>query len=101
METITSLRRYRFSGYAIFDFAAAFLGIILLSPILSKMFRKIGLEIPKINWLYLTLPISIITHLVFGNLTPLTKDFIDLGDHYILKIGIIGSLVLGLRNVNG
>ena len=99
METITYLRQFRFSGYAVFDFAAAFLGIFLLSPFLSKLFRKIGLEIPKLNWLYLTLPITILTHLIFGKITPMTKNFIALNDHYILKIGIIGLLILGLRNI--
>ena len=99
METIAYLRQFRFSDYAIFDFAAAFLGMLLLSPFLSKLWRKIGLEIPKINWLYLTLPITILTHFVVGKMTPLTKNFIDRSDHYILKIGIIGLLVLGLRNI--
>jgi hypothetical protein len=99
METISYLRQFRISGYAVFDFAAAFLGMFLLSPFLSKLSRKIGLEIPRINWLYLTLPITILTHLLVGKMTPLTKNFIDHNDHYLLKIGIIGLLVLGLRNI--
>jgi hypothetical protein len=99
MEMIGYLRQFRITGYAVFDFAAAFLGIFLLSPLLSGLSAKAGLEIPKLNWLYLTLPISIVTHLVFGNHTPLTENFIDPGGHYILKAVIIFSLVLGLRNI--
>ena len=38
--------------YAIFDFTVAFLGIFLVAPLLSKLFRKIGIEIPKYNWLF-------------------------------------------------
>jgi len=56
METITWLRQFRVTGYAVFDLAAAFLGMFLLSPVLSKLFRKMGLEIPRINWVCLTLP---------------------------------------------
>lgn len=99
METITYLRQFRIAGYAVFDFAAAFLGIFLLSPILSKLARKTGLEIPKRNWLYLTLPIGIATHLFIGNITPLTKNLIDIHGHYFLKAVIIGLLLLGLRNI--
>ena len=99
MEIIIYLRQFRFSGYAVFDFVASFLGIFLLSPLLSILFKKIGLEIPKLNWLYLTLPIGIVTHLAIGKLTPLTGNFINPHDHYILKIVIIGLLFLGLRNI--
>ncbi|MFZ2960921.1 MAG: hypothetical protein WA705_28920 [Candidatus Ozemobacteraceae bacterium] len=99
METISYLRQFRLSGYAVFDFAAAFLGIFLFSPFLSKLFRKIGLEIPKLSWVYFTLPMSVLTHLIIGNITPLTKNFIDLYDHYLLKIVIIGLSVLGLRKI--
>jgi len=99
METITYLRQFRVTGYAVFDFGAAFLGMFLLSPVLSKLFRKIGLEIPGINWLYLTLPIGIAAHLISGEITPLTKNFINPHGYYILKITITGLLFLGLRNI--
>jgi hypothetical protein len=99
METVSYLRQFRVAGYAIFDLAAAFLGILLLSPHLSRLFRKAGLVIPRSNWLYLTLPIGIVTHLVIGKITPLTKDFLDLHGHYILKILMLGALFLGLRNI--
>ncbi len=99
MDAITYLRQFRFTGYAVFDFAAAFLGLFLLSPVLSKLAGKAGLEIPRINWLYLTLPIGISTHLLIGNITPLTKNFIDLRGHYVLKTVMIGLVYLGLRNI--
>ncbi len=99
METIGYLRHFRVAGYAVFDFAASFLGVFLLSPLLSRLFRKTGLEIPKLNWLYLTLPMGFAAHLVIGKITPLTKDLIDLHGHYILKVLMIGLLFLGLRNI--
>jgi len=42
---------------------------------------------------------GIVTHLVIGKITPLTKDFIDLHGHCILKVLMIGLLFLGLRNI--
>jgi hypothetical protein len=99
MIPIEFLRQFRLGEYAIFDFAIAFLGIYLLSPILSKIFLKFHIDIPKKSWLYLTLPIGIITHLLFGKMTPLTRNFLDIHDHYVLKIIIIGLLFLGLGGI--
>lgn len=99
MTTIEFLRQYRIGEYAIFDFAISFIGIYLLSPLLSKLFLKIRINVPKINWLYLTIPLSIISHLLVGTITPMTRDFFDINGHYILKIIIISLLILGLKNI--
>jgi len=100
MLTITLLRQFRIGEYALFDFVAAFLGIALLSPLLSWLCRKLfKLEIPKKNWMILTLPIGIATHLITGPITPMTKDFLDPAGHYFLKIFILALLFFGLRNI--
>jgi ethanolamine transporter EutH len=99
MATIEFLRQFRIGGYAIFDLVVAFLGIYLLSPLLSKIFLKFKIIIPKINWVFLTLPIGILTHLVIGNITPMTRNFVDINGHYILKILILILLFSGLRNI--
>ncbi len=99
MISIEFLRQFRLGEYAIFDFVVAFLGIYLLSPLLSKIFLKFRIDIPKRNWLFLTLPISIFAHLLVGNITPMTKDFIDINNHYILKILILGLLTLGIKGI--
>jgi hypothetical protein len=99
MNPIEFLRQFRLGGYAIFDFAVAFLGIYLLSPLLSKIFLKLRIDIPKLNWLFLTLPISIIVHLLIGQTTLMTKNFLDIHDHYILKILILGLLILGIKGI--
>lgn len=99
MFSITYLRQFRIGEYAIFDFAVSFLAVYLLAPLLSKLFLKLRINIPKYNWLILTVPISILVHLLVGKITPMTKNFLDLNGHYILKIVIIGLLVLGLRGI--
>ncbi len=99
MVPIEYLRQFRISGYAIFDFAAAFLGMYLLSPLLSKLFLKIRVDIPKRNWLFLTLPIGILAHLLFRNNTPMTKDIMDVHGHYAVKALIVGLFILGMKGI--
>ena len=99
MNIIEYLRHFRIGGYAIFDFAVAFIGIYLLSSFLSKMFLKIGVDIPRLNWLFLTLPIGILVHLLIGKMTPMTLGFIDMHGHYILKIVIICLVILGIKGI--
>ena len=99
MVPIEFLRQFRFSEYAIFDFIAVFIGMYLLAPLLSKIFLKLKVDIPKKNWLFLALPIGIITHLLVGKITPMTRDFIDIHGYYILKILIIGLLIFGLKGI--
>ena len=96
---IETLRQYKLFGYAIFDLVVSFVGIYLLAPLLSRFFRIFNLEIPKQNWLYLTLPISILVHLLVGNITPMTKNFINLQGSYVLKIIVLGLLILGVCGV--
>lgn len=99
MIPIEFLRHFRFGGYAIFDFLAAFAGIYLLSPLLSKLFLRLRLDIPRKNWLFLTLPLSVVAHLLTGQMTPMTVDFVNIHDHYILKFFILCLLVLGIRGI--
>ncbi len=100
MINIEFLRQFRFGKYAIFDFLISFLGFYLLSPKLSALFLKFKIYVPRYNWLFLVLPFSIFVHLIFGRLTPLTKDFLDLNGNYILKIIIIISLYFGLKGIH-
>ena len=99
MIPIEFLRQFRFGEYVIFDFVVAFAGIYIFSLLTSKLFLKFRLYIPKKSWLLLTLPISIPAHLLSGKVTPMTKNFLDIHDHYILKIIIIGLLIWGLKYI--
>jgi len=99
MDSIEFLRQFRFYEYAVFDFAVSFIGVYLLSPFLSKIFLKIKIDIPKKNWLFLTLPISILVHFIIGEITPMTKYFLDINSHYFLKILIIGLLIMGIKDI--
>ncbi|HEY5589227.1 MAG TPA: hypothetical protein VIK86_09790 [Candidatus Paceibacterota bacterium] len=99
MITLEYIRHFRIFEYAIFDLAVAFLGMYLLSPLLLKLFKKININIPKINLIFLTLPIGIIFHLLVGQITPMTKYFLDIHSHYVLKIIILLLFILGIRGI--
>lgn len=99
MSILQFLRSFRFGEYAYFDLIVSFLGMYLLGPVLSKLFLKLKIKIPQKSWIYFTLPVGIIIHLLVRNSTPMTRDFIDLHGHYILKTVIIGLLLLGLKDI--
>jgi len=99
MSTIDFLRQYRVFGFAIFDLAVSFLGFALLASPLSSFFARFGIMIPRKNWLFLTLPIGILVHLIFWKITPMTREFLDLNRFYALKIVITTLLVLGLSGI--
>lgn len=99
MITIEYLRSFHIGPYAIFDFVVSFLGVYLLSPILSKLFLKIGLKLSAHNLLLLTVPASILIHLLVGKITPMTRDFLNPDDHYLLKFLIIALIYFGIRDI--
>ena len=99
MTTLEYLRHFHLFSYAIFDLGLSFIGMYLISGFLSKLFKKIHIIIPKINWVYLTLPIGILVHIIVGTYTPMVKDFLNINSHYILKIVILIFLFLGLKGI--
>jgi hypothetical protein len=99
MITIEFLRQLRVGGFAIFDFATAFLGVLALSPILRWLFRKVGLEIPIRSWLFFTLPVGIIVHILTGHRTPMTVQFLDPSGYYLVKAIILILLILGFIGI--
>lgn len=99
MNALEFLRQFRLGGYAIFDLAVSFFGIYLLAPRLSRWCAKINLQVPKLNWVFLTLPIGLLFHFIFSARTQMFKDFIDLNGHYYIKAVIVFCLILGLRNI--
>lgn len=97
--TLSHLREFRVLGFTLFDTTLAFAAVAILSPFLSKIFRKIGLDIPMINWIFLTLPVSILAHLSIGRRTPLVKEFIDPNGHYIVKAVILILFILSFTRI--
>ncbi len=98
MEFIELVRQLKIGPFAIFDTALAYLGIFLLAPLLSRLALKAHLNISRIQWLWLVLPISILAHLLFGQETPLTNMVTDPSNFYPVKIVILLMLFMGLKD---
>lgn len=100
MNFISVLRQFRIGPFTIFDTAIAYVGIFLLAPLLTKLFSKLHLNISRGEWLWLTLPISVIFHFVFRQNTPLMKILLDPSRFYIVAIALLFMTYMGLRNIN-
>lgn len=99
MGIIDYLRQYRVGQFAILDFTMAFLGIYLLSPLIIKFFKFLNIRFTVANLIWLTIPISLLFHLIFKTNTPLTKMLLDPSGHYLLKVVVVFMLYMGFRGV--
>ena len=97
MDFIGVLRQFRIGPFTIFDTALAYAGIYLVSPLLTKLFSRLHLYISRTAWLWLTLPIAAIFHLVLHINTPFVKMLLD-PNNYMAKIVLLFMLFMGLRN---
>lgn len=99
MITIEYMRSFKLGPYAIFDLTVSVVAVYMLAPLLSRVFRLVHLDIPQISWLFFTLPISVMVHILVGQDTALTKFFLDPTDYFFLKFFIIGLLILGIKGI--
>jgi len=95
------LRQWRVGQFTVFDTVASYVGILILSPILSWLMSRLDLKVPLISWLWLTMPLSVIFHLIFNQSTPLMKVLTNprTFDFYIAVIILLVMTYLGLRKV--
>ena len=99
MLSLEYLRQFRIFNFAVFDFSLSYLGVLLLSPLLNKLAQKLHLNLTTRHWLWLTLPASILIHLLFRIYTPLVKDIIDPTGHYLVKAILLGMTYMGLKDI--
>ena len=95
--SIEFLRSFRVFQIAIFDLVISYLGIYLISPLIINFSKKIKIKTNKAQLLYLTLPASIIVHLLVGQETTLTKMFLDPSNYYLTKIIILSMIYMAFR----
>ena len=100
MDYLALLRQYRIGPFPIFDIILAYAGIFILSPLLTKLFAKVHLNISRSSWLWLTLPLSIVFHLIFRQNTPLMKMLLDPSRFYIPVVILLFMMYMGLRNIH-
>ena len=73
MNTIEVLRQYKIGPFAIFDTVGSYLAVLILSPIITKVFSKLGVYIHWTSLLWLTMPLAVVFHILFKQSTPLMK----------------------------
>ena len=102
MTSIEFLRQYKIGPFAIFDTAGSYLLVLILSPFLSKLFSKFGLNIPVSSWLWLTMPIAVIFHMLFKQSTPLMKILMNpkLIQFFIAWAILLFMTYMGLKSIH-
>ena len=89
-DFINKARQVRINGYAIFDFAVSYLAAYLISfPLKPYITRK--------RLFYLVLPVAVLAHTIFGVHTPLTDQFWDTHNYFLIKFIVIFSLLKALN----
>lgn len=99
MNIISTLRQYRIGPYSIFDFVTAYLGILIISPLLKKVAARFGLNISITHWLWLTVPIGIVTHIIIRQQTLLTSQFLNPNGDYLVKVIVLFMVYMGLKDI--
>jgi hypothetical protein len=99
MIDLAYIRQFRIGPYSIFDFAVSYLGVYFLAPLFSKACSKIHLNISRSGWMWLTLPLSVVFHLIFRQQTAFMKGLISPQHYFIEAIVLLFMLYMGLKDV--
>lgn len=102
MISIEYLRQFKIGPFAIFDTVISYLGILLLSPLLSWLTSKIHFKVPITSWLWFTMPLSVLFHVAFRQPTPLMKILGDASNFqfYIALVLLLGMTYMGFRGIS-
>lgn len=96
---ITYLRSFKVGPFAIFDITISYVGIYLFAPLLSWIVGLVGLRVDRVAWLWLTLPLAILFHLVFNQNTPLSKMVLSTDSGWVAKVVLIAMLGVGISRI--
>ena len=101
MVSIEYLRQFRIGQFTLFDTVTAYVGILILSPLLTWLAARLHLKIPVISWVWFTLPLSVIFHIIFRQSTPLMKILENPGQFpfYIVIFILLAMTYMGFRNI--
>lgn len=102
MITLEYLRQFKVGPFAIFDTVISYVGILILAPLLSWLMSRLHLKIPISSWLWFTMPISVIFHIIFRQSTPLMKILTNPGQFqfYIALLILLTMTYIGLRGIS-
>lgn len=98
MDYIALLRQFRIGPFAVFDTVLGYIGILILSPLLTKLFAQIQVRIPWSSWLWWMLPISVVFHLLFRQHTPLIQTLSQAPGFLVVSAMLLFMTFMGARN---
>lgn len=99
MEFVQFLRQFRIGPYAIFDLVMSYIGIFLVAPVLSKLASKFSVKISRTAWLWFTLPISVIFHLIFRQNTAFMQRLFSSQGYHVEVIVLLFMVYMGVRHI--
>lgn len=101
MISIAFLRQFRIGQFTIFDTLLAYIGVLILSPMLTWLVLRLHIKIPMISWLWFTLPLSVIFHIIFRQSTPVIKILEDPKNvqFYFTIIILLFMIYMGVRKI--
>ena len=100
MDYLAFLRQFRIGTFPIFDVVISYIGIFLIAPILTKIFLLLHLNIPRSAWLWWTIPIGVLFHVIFSQDTPLMRMLAHPTQVWPAALVLIVMIAMGVRQVS-
>ncbi len=90
---------YRIGPFSVVDTVGALLIVYLIAPFLSAVVRRLGFEVPRSSWLWLTIPVALVAHLMFRPDTALTTMIVDPNGSYLAKAVLLVMIFMAFRGM--
>lgn len=97
MSFVELLRQYKIGPFSIFDFVLAFGGVYILAPFIIRVLQRARIIITRTELMWLVVPLSVMSHLLVGSMTPLTQMAVNPKGDVVVKLVLLGMLYVGLR----
>ncbi len=97
-ELLDPYRVYRIGPFSAVDTIGAYLGALLVAPLVKRLAKKMGLAVTIPEILALILPTALIFHVLFGMDTAFTRMFFESGN-YVAKGVIFLMALFGLKSI--
>lgn len=102
MISLEYLRQFKIEQFAIFDTVISYIGVLILSPVLTRLMSILKLKIPTSSWLWFTLPLSVLFHFIFHQSTPLMKILANYRhfQFYVAITVLFAMIYMGFKKIS-
>ena len=91
--------QYRIGPFSVADTLGSLVIALIISPILSWLFSLVGVKVPRLAWVWLTIPVAELTHIIFHVDAPYKRMLLDTHGGYLAKLAFLVMLYMGLRGI--